>query len=139
MRVRSGPRISRQHHAGANHRGHFPTSHRKSPRGILLHDHHDWLDTEPSDFHSPPPSHRTSSTPFIVSHAAIKKVSTFNTGIGARSSSLRMGPTMIETILPTLCQATILATTNMIVTTIRVITTTYTRPLTKKFHRGPQE
>ena len=53
--VRSGPQISRQHRAGANHRGHFPTAHWKCPRGVLLHEPYNWPNTEPSEFHSPTP------------------------------------------------------------------------------------
>ena len=68
-----------------------------------------------------------SSTAFIVSCTAIKKVSTFETGIGAPSTNLRTGPMIMETIPPTLRQTTISATMSTRMTAISVITTTYTR------------
>ena len=70
---------------------------------------------------------------------ANQKVSTLETGIGALSLSLRTGPMMMETIPPTLRQTKTAATMNMRVTAIIVIRTTYTCPLTKKWHRIPQE
>ena len=84
-------------------------------------------------------SHRTSSMASTVSCAAIQKLLTFETGIGAPSSRLRTVPMITETIPHTLRQTTIAATMNMRVTKISIITTTYIRPLTKKWHMSPQE
>ena len=74
--------------------------------------------------------------------AAIPEVSKFETGIGARSLILSTGMTMTTATPPTLCWATATSTTKNKVTTIRVMTmatSTYTRPLNKKWHRAPLE